>query len=150
MPIRSPPIRINCKHASPRLFRKAICRFPPHKKSPLVASKGGDCIGLIARSDEKACAASADCIERETKAWLALALDLNREPLAGRNRAAVAVAVAGIEKQARATCMAAAALSAWGRDQVAKGKQRIGLDHPCMRDAVAGLVMPLLGYMRGV
>jgi hypothetical protein len=114
-----------------------------------VAKKGGDCIGLIERSTAQLCSASTACAERETRAWLALAQGLELDGLPARNKAAVRSGVAGIEKQARATCMAAAAVSAWGRDQVAGGKYRIGLDHPCLRDAVAGLVVPLMGFLRG-
>ncbi|OYU48181.1 MAG: hypothetical protein CFE31_10995 [Rhizobiales bacterium PAR1] len=110
---------------------------------------GGDCIGLIARSSAQFCAASRQCSARETHAWLAIARDLQRESLAERNKAAVKAAVTGIEKQAKALCTAAAAASAWGGDQVAKGTYKAMRDDDCVRDAVAGMVIPLMGYLRG-
>lgn len=110
---------------------------------------GGACIGLLARSSAQFCAASRLCSAREAHAWLAIARDLQREPLTERNKAAVKAAVSGIERQAKALCMASAAVSAWGRDQVAKGTYKAGLDDDCVRDAVAGMVIPLMGYLRG-
>lgn len=112
-------------------------------------SRPGDCIGLIERSDPKACASSSACFERETKAWLAIARGYKAERGGERNKAAINNAVAGIERQAKALCIAAAATSAWGAENVAKGKYSVGLDSPCMRDAVAGMVTPMIGYARG-
>lgn len=110
---------------------------------------GGDCIGLLARTSAQGCAASRQCISRETHAWLAIARELQREPLPGRNKGAVNAAVTGIERQAKALCTAAAAVSAWGRDRVSGGTYKAGLDDACTRDAVAGMVIPLMGYLRG-
>lgn len=110
---------------------------------------GGDCIGLIARTSAQFCAASRQCVARETLAWLAIARELQREPLPERNKGAVNAAVTGIERQAKALCTAAAAVSAWGRDRVSGGTYKVGLDDACTRDAVAGMVIPMMGYLRG-
>lgn len=107
-----------------------------------------NCLGLL----ERDCDDRSDCARRESRAWLALAREAGAD--AGkrggaRNRAAYAAAVKGVEAQARAVCTAAAANSAWGGERVAKGGFKIGLDHPCMRDAIAGQVIFLLGYAYG-
>ena len=69
--------------------------------------------------------------------------------LPAANRKAVEAAVGAIERQATALCRGAAAASAWGRDAVRSGQYRPPVDDPCLRDAVAGQVIPLLGYLRG-
>ncbi len=119
---------------------------PGERRQP--RPKPGQCSGLIAEN----CGARR-CEEREARAWLALARqhaqgmkESGRPP---GNRKVYDGAVASLTRQAFAICRAAAANSAWGVDQVAKGTYKPALSHPCAREAIAGMVIPMLGHARG-
>ena len=111
---------------------------PPHPR---------ECLDRL--ESEGVCARGPDCARRESLAWLALAREADGKRGGPRNRAANKAAVEGIVRQARAVCTAAAANSAWGGDQVKTGAFRIDLDHQCMRDAMAGQTIFMLGYAYG-
>ncbi len=108
----------------------------------------GECSGIVAKS----CKPQA-CNERESRAWLHLAQQVSRSEgsrvRSGVNGRAWQTAFSGIERQALAVCTAAAAASAWGSEMVSKGKFKASLAHPCVREAIAGMVIPMLGYSRG-
>lgn len=106
-----------------------------------------ECLGLLEK--DPSCAREQRCARRESLAWLALAREADGQRGGARNRAAHKAAVDGLARQARAVCTAAAANSAWGAEAVAAGKFRIDLDHPCVRDVIAGQAIFLLGYAYG-
>ena len=113
---------------------------PPQRPRP------GACSGLVVA----ACGGGATCDARESRAWLHLARQSGANEWAKKNAKYHAPVVAGLQRQAVAICTAAASASAWGNDQVPKGQYKPTLDTPCVREAIAGMAIPLLGNARGM
>ena len=117
--------------------------MPTPGQKPPARTTPGSCSGLVALS------CKPRCEERESRAWLHLARQTLADDRAKRNVRAHAPVIGGLQRQALAICTAAASTSAWGSDPVAKGAYKPSLSHPCAREALAGMIIPLLGHARG-
>lgn len=127
----------------------------PLRQQIIAEMAGGPqaCVGLIYNQCMKPSKDSRQCNRREAAAWMeAIKLtDENRKRFAKRNVEVYSTAVNRIRGQARALCHAAAAVSAWGSDAVAKGSyERSDYDSSrCEREAIAQQALIVMVTSRG-
>jgi hypothetical protein len=110
---------------------------------------GFDCIGLVARSTRQPCTTSPKCVRLETDAWLALARGIDLTGLSFVDQRVFRTMVGTIERQANALCRASAAISTTRKESAVKNVYTDAQKNLCVRDAVAGMVVPLVKYSMG-
>ncbi len=127
----------------------------PVRDRILAEMAGGPqaCVRMIYADCMKASKDARACHRRESQAWLdAVKLSgENRKRFAARNIEVYTVAINRIRGQARALCHAAAAVSAWGSDAIAKGSFERG-DYDtseCEREAIAQQALIVMVTARG-
>ena len=127
----------------------------PLRQQIIAEMAGGPqaCVGFIYDACMKAMKDSRACNRREATAWMeAVKLTSeNRKRFERRNIEVYSSAINRIRGQARALCHAAAAVSAWGSDAVAKGTyERSEYDSSrCEREAIAQQALIVMVTSRG-